>query len=115
MPAATYPVFRMYVAKRLNAIHLLLLFSGVLLTLCAWLAGGPTEILGVLPAVLLVGCLALGRYPGEELIARLAERFRPPRLRPTSVTSPRRRFTSFRPRLLALAGVRPLRGPPLHS
>ena len=41
-----------------------------LLGLCALLAGGPTEILGVLPAILLLVALACGRYPGEEVIKR---------------------------------------------
>lgn len=102
----------MHVARRLNAIHFLLLAVGVLLTLCAWQAGGPTEILGTLPAILLVLALAFDRYPGEDLIARIARRFRRPKLRPLSVRVPRP-ATLVAPRLLMLAGVRRLRGPPL--
>lgn len=102
----------MQVARRFNAIHLMLLAVGVLLTLCAWQAGGPTEILGTLPAILLVLALAFDRYPGEDLIARIARRFRRPKPRPLSVRVPRP-ATIVAPRLLLLAGVRPLRGPPL--
>lgn len=102
----------MHVARRLNAIHFLLLAVGALLTLCAWQAGGPTEILGTLPAVLLVLALAFDRYPGEELIARIARRFRRPKPRALSVRVPRP-ATAVAPRLDLLAGVRPLRGPPL--
>lgn len=102
----------MHVARRFNAIHLMLLAVGVLLTLCAWQAGGPTEILGTLPAILLVLALAFNRYPGEDLIARIARRFRRPRPRPRSVSVPAP-ATLVAPRLLLLAGVRRLRGPPL--
>lgn len=105
----------MQVVKRLNTIHLLLLAFSVLLTLCAWQAGGPTEILGTLPAILLAVALAFNRYPGEELIARLAERFRRLKPRPISVALPQRSAAAFAPRLLLLAGVRSLRGPPLLS
>lgn len=93
----------------------MLLVVGALLTLCAWQAGGPDEILGTLPAILLAICLAFNRYPGEELIARFAERSRRPKLRPISVALPQRSAAAFGPRLLLLAGVRPLRGPPLLS
>lgn len=103
----------MHVVNRLNAIHILLLAFSVLLTLCAWLAGGPTEILGVLPAVLLAVCLAFNRYPGEELIARLVQRFRPPRAKAASDILPSPVAVAIRPSLLLLASVRQLRGPPL--
>ncbi len=105
----------MRMVRRLNPLPFLLLVFGGLLTLCAWLAGGPTEILGTLPAILLAVALAFNRYPGEELIARLAERFRQPRPRPVSVSMPRRGAGSIAPRLLLLAGVRQLRGPPLFA
>ncbi len=105
----------MRMAKRVNPIPFLLLLVGALLTLCAWQAGGPTEILGTLPAILLAVSLAFNRYPGEELIARFAERFRRPTPRPISVALPQRSSVTFAPRLLLLAGVRPLRGPPLLS
>lgn len=101
--------------RRLNTIHLLLLGLGALLTLCAWQAGGPDEILGTLPALLLAVALAFNRFPGEELIARLARRFRRAKPRPASVRLPRRGGTPVTPRALLLAGVRPSRGPPLFS
>jgi hypothetical protein len=91
----------------------MLLVFGALLTLCAWQAGGPDEILGTLPAILLAVALAFNRYPGEELIARLAQRFQRSKLRPISVTLPRRSVASVASHLLLLAGVRQLRGPPL--
>lgn len=103
----------MRVAKRLNPIPFLLLVFGALLTLCAWLSGGPTEILGTLPAILLAVSLAFNRYPGEKLIARLAQRFRRPKKRPISAALPSRNATSLSPQLHLLAGVRQLRGPPL--
>ena len=103
-------------AKRLNTIHFLLLGFGVLLTLCAWQAGGPTEILGTLPAILLTVALAFNHYPGEELIARLARRFRRPKPRPVSLALPRQRdVVAARQALRLLAGGRRLRGPPLPS
>lgn len=103
----------MQILKRLTAVHSLLLALGVLLTLCAWSAGGPTEILGTLPAILIAVSLAFNRYPGEELIARLAQRLQRPRRRPVSVSVPHRSLGFVGPRLLVLAGVRQLRGPPL--
>lgn len=105
----------MQVLRRLNTIHLLLLGFGALLTLCAWQAGGPDEILGTLPALLLALALAFNRFPGEELIARLAQRFRRAKPRPTSVRLPRHGTTTVTARVLLLSGVRPLRGPPLLS
>jgi hypothetical protein len=107
-------VFPVRVTNRLN-IRLLLLVFGGLLTLCAWQAGGPTEILGTLPAILLVLALAFNRYPGEELIARLAQRLRRPLPRPVSVKLARQGVVALAPRVLLLAGVRPQRGPPLLS
>lgn len=103
----------MRVARRLNPIFFLLVPFSVLLTLCAWQAGGPDEILGTLPAILLVACLAFNRYPGEELIAKLAQRFRRPKHRPASIRRPRQSSVFLAPRLALLAGVRQLRGPPL--
>lgn len=102
----------MQVLRRLNTIHLLLLGFGALLTLCAWQAGGPDEILGTLPALLLAVALAFNRFPGEELIARLAEHFRRPRARAISVGPPAHVVFSVQPRLLLLAGSRQLRAPP---
>jgi hypothetical protein len=106
----------MQTVKRLNALHLLVLAFGVLLTLCAWQAGGPDEILGTLPAILLLACLAFNRYPGEELIERLARSIHGRRPRPASVAMPARHATPLSFRLLpSLATVRPLRGPPALS
>ncbi len=106
----------MRAVQRLNPVPLLLAIFAALLTLCAWLAGGPTEILGTLPAILLAVALAFNRYPGEELIARLAERFRRPKPRPVSFDLPAQRdVAAIRKTLLLLAGTRQLRGPPLLS
>ncbi len=105
----------MQVARRLNPLPFLLLALGALLTLCAWLSGGPTEILGTLPAILIAVCLAFNRYPGEELIARLARRFQRPKRRPVSAALPRHRASAVSPQLLLLAGIRQLRGPPRLS
>jgi hypothetical protein len=101
--------------ERPNPLPFLLIVFGALLTLCAWMAGGPAEILGTLPAILLAVSLAFNRYPGEELIARLAQRFRRPKKRPISVALPRHCASAFSPQLLLLAGVRQLRGPPLFT
>jgi hypothetical protein len=103
----------MRVAGRLSALHFLLLAVGALLTLSAWLSGGPSEILGTLPVVLLAVALACNRYPGEELIARLGKRLRRPKPRPVSIGLPAGSAAIRAPRLLLLAGVRPQRGPPL--
>lgn len=106
----------MRAARRLNPLPFLLLVVGALLTLCAWLSGGPTEILGTLPAILLAVALAFNRYPGEELIARLAQRFRRPKPRPVSIALPwQRDVAAIRQTLQLLAGSRRLRGPPLLS
>lgn len=105
----------MRLSARLNPLLLALLAFGGLLTLCAWLAGGPSEILGTLPLLLLLVALAFDRYPGERLIERLSRRFqRPPR--PTSLAAARRYAAPISIRLLAtLVVARPLRGPPVLS
>jgi hypothetical protein len=113
---SSYPVSGMRVARSLNPLPFLLLFFGALLTLCAWLSGGPTEILGTLPAILLAVALAFNRYPGEELIARLAERFQRPRPRPASFDLPAQfDVAAIRKTLLLLADSRQLRAPPRLS
>jgi hypothetical protein len=103
----------MRLARRLNPIFFLLVLLSILLTLCAWQSGGPTEILGTLPAILLVTCLAFNRYPGEELIARLAARFDRPKRRPIRARQPLNAPAILAPCLSLLASVRQLRGPPL--
>lgn len=105
----------MRLSARLNPLLLALLAFGGLLTLCAWLAGGPSEILGTLPLLLLLVALAFDRYPGERLIERLGRRFQR-RPRPTSVALPARHSEPLGAHFVAyLAAVLPQRGPPLLS
>ncbi len=87
--------------------------ASALLLLGVLLAAGPGETLAALPLVLLLVALVFNHYPGERLIARLGERFRPRRPRPASTPAPRHRVALRpRPALAVLATVRPLRGPP---
>lgn len=102
--------------RRLTLIPFLLVAFSLMLTLCAWLAGGPSELLGTLPAIVLAVFLALNRYPGEELIARLGRRYRRPKARPSSLGAPRwSAGAAISYALLLLADVRQLRGPPRLS
>ena len=88
--------------------------TGILLLVGVLLAAGPEEVLAALPLVLLLGALVFKCYPGERLIERLAERFRPRRPRPESAPVPTDLAELRSPRTLAqLTTVRPLRGPPL--
>lgn len=106
----------MRVAPRLNPIPLFAATAGALLALCIAMAAGPEEVLAALPPILLVVALVFQRYPGERLIERLAERFRPRRPRPVSSSAPHRGATLLpRPALAVLAAARPLRGPPLPA
>ncbi len=106
--------------KRLKAFceHRLLvpLSTGAVVTLlvaATLLGGGPEEVLGALPAILLAVFLACGRYPGEELVLRLAAPRRGARPRATTAILPLRpRWRGLSPRLAFLAGSRPERGPP---
>lgn len=103
----------MRATRRLNPVPFLLLVFSALLALCAWLAGGPTEVLGILPAILIAFALAFERYPGEQLIERLARRLRRPRAAATAAAPPSRwALDSTGRALLLLAGSRRLRGPP---
>jgi hypothetical protein len=98
---------------QLNPIRLLLAISSGLLALCALLSGGPAEILGVLPAILLALVLSFDRYPGEELIAWVAARRRSSRRpAPSALELPASPVASLSARLVFLAGSRPLRAPP---
>ncbi|MFN8112001.1 MAG: hypothetical protein U0R51_02250 [Solirubrobacterales bacterium] len=75
-----------------GAIALLLLVAA---------AGVP--ILALLPAVLLIGFLGLGRERGEAALGRLCSRFDRRRARPPrSLAAPRRRFCARVPRGTAL-------------
>ena len=99
---------------QLSPVRLLLAISSGLLVLCALLSGGPAEVLGVLPAILLALVLSFDRYPGEELIARVAARRRrfSRRPAPSALALPTSPVASLSARLVFLAGSRPLRAPP---
>lgn len=70
-----------------------------------------SELIAFLPLLALVVSIALGFYPGEEILARLGRRFDPPGRRPSR---PRRLrpITEVSPHLVLLAASRPSRGPP---
>jgi hypothetical protein len=98
------------------------LTSGLALTVTVcWafalaLSGSTDTLLFLAPALLIVAPLIAGRYPGEELIARLvAKRSRRPRRRPAAALAPVLRAAAVRSprgtRLLAFA--RAERPPPL--
>ncbi len=75
-----------------------------------------STLLGILPAILLVLLLALGYYPGEEIIGRIGRRPAPGQTRPKPVApSWLSDAVRIRERLLLLAASRPLRGPPFLS
>ena len=83
-----------------------------LLVVCTMLGGSAEEILGALPAIFIVVALALGRYPGEEIIQRLAARRGKRPAAPLAILPLRPRFGAVSRQLADLAGSRPLRGPP---
>lgn len=84
-----------------------------LLVACTALGGSAEEILGALPAIFIAVALALGRYPGEQVIQRLAaRRIRRRPKAPTAILPLRSRLVVVARRLADLAGSRPLRGPP---
>lgn len=98
------------------------LTSGLALTVTVcWalalaISGSTDTLLFLLPALLIVAPLLAGRYPGEELIARLvAKRSRRPR-RPTAVLAPLPRpVAAWSPRgTRLLAFSRAERPPPLR-
>jgi len=106
----------MHPAPRRSPIPLFTGLVGALLVLCVLMAAGPGEALAALPLILLLVALAFQRYPGEELIERLARRFHKRRPRPAAVPFPAAHAAPLASRLLArLAAARPLRGPPLLS
>jgi hypothetical protein len=99
---------------RRDPLPLLVAVFSALLCACAVAGGGPVQLLGVLPPILLVLALACERYPGEQLIHRLAERHRSRRPRGARRLSPRHRAEPSIPwALLLLATCRKLRGPPV--
>jgi hypothetical protein len=110
MPAAR---LRTWSAQRL-LIPLLVGALSTLLVVCTLVGGSPEEILGALPAILLVLLLACGRYPGEDVLHRLAAAWRRPRPKaPAAIfPPPRPRSAPISDRLARLAASRPLRGPP---
>jgi hypothetical protein len=72
------------------------------------------DLLGVLPPLLISILLICGRYPGEDLIVRLAERGRSPaRARaPLALALGDCEPAKLPTRLRFLRSIRPLRGPP---
>jgi hypothetical protein len=97
--------------RKLGSVPFLVLACCLLLLGCALFGGSPQDILGVLPAILLLLGPALGRYPGEEAIFRLVRSRRRPR-RAAAPAIPHPRSHAFPDRLIQLATSRPLRGPP---
>ena len=98
---------------RLGPTPLFAALASCLLLLGVLIAAGPEEVFAALPLFALLVALIFRLYPGERLIARLAERFQPRRLRATSTPPPIRSAELLpRPVLAVLASVRPLRGPP---
>jgi hypothetical protein len=84
-----------------------------LLVACTALGGSAEEILGALPAIFIAVALALGRYPGEEIIHRLAVRGTRKRPKaPAAILPLRPRPLAVARQLADLVGSRPLRGPP---
>ncbi len=99
---------------RRDPLPLLVAVCSVLLCAVAVAAGGPVQLLGVLPPILLVVALACDRYPGEQLIHRLVARRRRRRRRDTErVVGRHRPAPAITRALLLLAVSRKLRGPPL--
>ena len=99
---------------RRDPLPLLVAVCSVLLCAVAVAGGGPVQLLGVLPPILLVVALACDRYPGEQLIHRLAARRPARRRKGAEQLVPRHRATPAIARaLLLLATSRKLRGPPL--
>lgn len=73
-----------------------------------------TDLLGILPPLLIAVLLICGRYPGEELIVRLAEcrRFKPRARVALLLAMPSGKPGWSTARLRFLRSSRPLRGPP---
>lgn len=70
-----------------------------------------SELIAFLPLIALVVSIALGFYPGEEIIARLGRRFNPRGRRPSRPWR-LRPITEVSPHLGRLAASRPSRAPP---
>jgi hypothetical protein len=99
------------VLRKLGSVPFLVVTCSALLLGCAVFGGSPQEILGVLPAILLLLGPALGRFPGEEAILRLARA----RHRPRRVDAPvavRPAVLTLTDRMVLLTSGRSLRGPP---
>jgi hypothetical protein len=100
------------VLRKLGSVPFLVAACSALLLACALLGGGSEEILGVLPAILLLLGPAIGRYPGEERIFRLVRSRRAARRKTAVLATLRSQVADFPARIVFLAAVRPLRGPP---
>ena len=98
---------------RRNPLPLLVAACSALLCACAVASGGPVQLLGVLPPILLVVALACDRYPAERVLLHLVVRRRQKK-RPTAAAlpAPRQAGPGVARQLLILAASRRLRGPP---
>lgn len=105
----------MFASPRRNPAPLFAALGGALLVLCILMAAGPGEVFAALPLIALLVALVFKRYPGEQLIERLARRLQKRRRRPVSVALPSRAEPLAHRLLTFLAAVRPLRGPPALS
>jgi hypothetical protein len=90
----------------------LVLACSALLLLCVVLAGGSHEILGALPAILVLLGPVFGRYPGDEVIFRLRRSRQARRATVATAIATHPSLLDFPGRVVFLAAVRPLRGPP---
>jgi hypothetical protein len=98
---------------RLSQTPLFAAIVSPLLLLGVLLSAGPAEVFAALPLIVLLVALVFKRYPGERLITRLADRFRPRRPRPASDSAPAHGALLWsRSALTVLAAAHPLRGPP---
>jgi hypothetical protein len=93
-------------------VPFLVIACSILLLGCAIFGGGLEEILGVLPAILLLLGPALGRYPGEEAIFRLTRARHRRRRADAPLVAVRRSAVAFADRMILLTTSRSLRGPP---
>jgi hypothetical protein len=98
--------------RKLGSVPALVVTCSALLLLCVVLAGGSQEILGALPAILVLLGPVFGRYPGDRVIFRLRRSRRTRRPATAVAGPPRSRVLDLPGRIVFLAASRSLRGPP---